>query len=616
MKIKYSYYSKKINIYICVAVAITLFQASEVGHSQTYNLLYEKLIAPPPTNINSVTIGAGEQLDNQTGHLTLSAIDVSIPGNNEIPVELRRSKDTGVVGYGSIAAPLGDWILDLPRISLTHAKNIGWANIDPSRPYKGCSISQRDYIYPAGGNKSPENKFATFTYWIPPTLYLPSGGGVLLYNTGELPVPTNMDRVYWRTIDQAIVTCLSSIANPVAGLSNNAGYEGSEGYQVTSAKGLRYRFDWLATDNSREVFTTYVPTGYPAGTVLTATMSVQNISLYPTRVEDRFGNWVTYQYSNAATEKVKLLSIVSSDGRAINLSYDPDGFLNRITSGDRSWIYSYESNGSKIQKVLVEVRNPDNSKWSYAGGAIFSSSPTMDPYYGSCVNQNNWMKEQVQDSIDNTSYSYVQYVVNAPSGAQTIYRFGQGIFGKSGVPKNCYVSGWISSPFFGMIQEPQLPVWYAATRLLYKSISGPGVTEATWRYGYISRHGFLPMTDGYTRTRILNPDGSLDSYIYGNTYNSNEGLLLTSTRSKDGVELSRTDFTYELGGSNANYPKRAGVYPFPLDAGYTASYLRPLIRKITREPGTIYSWQVAQDCNGGSCLDMLGRPLKIIGSSQ
>lgn len=616
MKIRYPSCPQKFYDYVCVALALALLQVSGVGRSQTSNLIYEKLVVPPTSNINGVAVGEGEQIDNQTGRLTLNTIDVAIPGNNEIPVELRRSKDTGVVGYGSIAAPLGDWILDLPRVSLTHAKNIGWANIDQSRPYKNCSVSQQNYIYPSAGNKPPENKFVTFTYWVPPTLYLPDGGGVLLYNTGELPVAASMDKVYWRTIDQAIATCLPSLANSIGGLPNNAGYEGNEGYQITTAKGFRYRFDWLATDNSREVFTTYAPTGYPAGTVLTATMSVQNVSLYPTRVEDKFGNWITYQYSNAPTEKVKLLSIVASDGRSISLTYDTDGFLNSVNSGGRSWVYSYEGNGSKTRKVLVEVRNPDNSKWTYAGGAIFSSSPTMDPYYGSCINQNNWMKEQTQDSIDNNNYNYVQYVVNSPSGAQTTYRFSQGIFGKSGVPKNCYVSGWISSPFFGMIQEPQLPVWYAATRLVYKSVSGPGLTESIWKYGYISRHGFLPMTDGYTRTRILNPDGSLDSYTYGNTYNSNEGLLLNTIRSKDGIELSRTDFTYELGASNPNYPKRVGIYPSTLDAGYTASFLRPLINKTVKEPGITYVWRVAQDCNGASCLDVFARPLKTVESSQ
>jgi len=599
-----------------LGVSIAL-QTSGFCYAQTSNLMYEKLVAPPAMDVNNIPIGAGEQIDLQTGRLTLRTTDIAIPGNDGISVEIRRFKDTGAVGYGLALAPLGDWVLDLPRISVTHAKNIGWATQDASRPYKNCSISQRSYINPASGTKFPENQFYTFTYWAPPTLHLPGGGGgALLYNDAGLLVPINQGQIYWRTLDQAIVSCLPNVANPTSGLANNAGYDATEGYLVTTADGLKYRFDWVATDSSREVRSAFVPTGsgYPSGTVLTATMYVQNVSLYPTRIEDRFGNFVNYQYSNAASGTVKLNAIVASDGRSISLGYDSNGFLTSASSGDRKWSYSYEGAGS-LYKNLVSVQNPDASRWAYTGGSTFTSSPTMDPYYGSCVNQNSWMKEQTTDTVDIKDYSYVQYVVGAPSGLQTTYRFTQHIFGKSAVPKNCYVSGWISSPFLGMVQEPTLPVWYAATTLAYKAVTGPGIADAVWRYGYISRHGFLPLTDGYTRTRVLDPDGSLQTYMYGNIYNQNEGLLQSVVQTRDGAELSRTNFTYELGGTNSAYPKRVGAYPSPLDAGFSASYMRPMIGRVTTQSGVTYTWRVAQDCDGSTCLDSLGRPTKIIKSS-
>jgi hypothetical protein len=585
----------------------------QFAHAQTTSLLYEKLVTPPGMGINNIQIGAGEELDLQTGHLTLTATDILVPGNNSIPVELRRTMDNGIVGIKQEVAPLGSWTLDLPRISVTHAQNIGWATKDPSRPYKNCSISQVTYLGPADGTKVPEDKIYPFTYWSPPTLYLPGGGsGVLLYdNAGVLAPIGQQGQVYWRTTNQSVASCLARVANPMSGQANNAGYEATEGYLVTTANGLRYWFDWVATDLSKPVYSTYVPTGsgYPSGTVLTATMNVQNVSLYPTRVEDQFGNYAIYRYSNAATGTVKLDSIVASDGRAIDLSYDSRGFLIGATSGGRSWIYSYDD--TSLYRRLTTVQNPDGGKWSYRGKGT-SSSPMMDPYYGSCINQ-TWATEQTTDAIDNMNYNHPsRLVVEAPSGLQTTYLFLVQLFGKSGVPKSCYVSGWISSPFRGMIQEPLLPVWYAATTLVSKTVSGPGIPEATWRYGYISRHGFLPLTDGYTRTRVLSPDGSLDTYIYGNTFNKNEGLLQSMVRSKNGIELSRIDYSYELGAANADYPKRMGTYPSPVDGGYVSTFLRPMVKQVRTEPGVSYTWQVPQDCSGQSCLDGLGRPTRII----
>ncbi|MEE7545650.1 hypothetical protein HF319_00115 [Xanthomonas sp. Kuri4-1] len=584
------------------------------ARAQTTNLLYEKLIAPSSMEINSISIGAGEQLDLPTGHLTLTATDIAVPGNSAILVELRRTMDNGIVGTRESVAPLGGWVLDLPRISVSHAKNIGWATRDTSRPYKNCSIAQVGYLGSADGTKVPENKFYPFTYWSPPTLHIPGGGGALLYDNAGMPAPTGgQGQIFWRTTDHAVASCLTNVANPTTGLGNNAGYDATEGYLVTTASGLKYRFDWVATDYSREVSTRYAPTGYPAGTTLLALMNVQEASLYVTRIEDRFGNYVIYKYSNAATATVKLDSVTASDGRTINLTYDSGGYLTGASSGGRTWRYTYS--GTPLYRDLTAVQLPDGSQWTYSGRGIRPSLMT-DPYYGSCINQTTWSGEQTTDTIDSGDYSHTNsMVVGAPSGLKTTYVFLTHLFGKSAVPKNCYASGWISSPFFGMVQEPVLPVWFAATSLASKTVSGPGMTNATWRYGYISRHGFLPMTDGYTRTRVLNPDGSLDTYLYGNTFDQNEGLLRSMSKSKDGVELSRTDYTYELGGSNSAYPKRIGTYNAVIDSGYVSTFLRPMVKQVRTESGIPYIWMIPQDCSGQTCLETFGRPTRITTSS-
>ena len=66
-------------------------------------------------------------------------------------------------------------------------------------------------------------------------------------------------------------------------------------------------------------------------------------ALYVTRVEDRHGNWVQYNYANTHAEPVKLTSITSSDGRSITLTF----------SGTR---VASATNGSREAGAVIKVK--------------------------------------------------------------------------------------------------------------------------------------------------------------------------------------------------------------------------------------------------------------------
>ena len=82
--------------------------------------------------------------------------------------------------------------------------------------------------------------------------------------------------------------------------------------------------------------------------------------IMPSRVTDRFGNYVDYNYSG--TEPWKLQSIVASDGRIMTFNYLAG--TQRIASvydGNRTWSYTYHSNA--VGAMLDRVTLPDSSFW-------------------------------------------------------------------------------------------------------------------------------------------------------------------------------------------------------------------------------------------------------------
>src|SRR5690606_40810610 len=79
------------------------------------------------------------------------------------------------------------------------------------------------------------------------------------------------------------------------------------------------------------------------------------VRIYATRVEDRFGNRVDYDWQGD-----RLTRIHANDGREITLAYNADGTLKTATAGNRVWTYAHD-----LYRGLTDVINPDQTRWTY-----------------------------------------------------------------------------------------------------------------------------------------------------------------------------------------------------------------------------------------------------------
>jgi hypothetical protein len=91
---------------------------------------YKSIRAPHATaSIGNDLFGDSNNLYN--GSLEFTQTDVSIPGNNALPVAVGRRISTGSVVLGG--RPFGKWEMDIPRISGTFPVNVGWLGEDGTR---------------------------------------------------------------------------------------------------------------------------------------------------------------------------------------------------------------------------------------------------------------------------------------------------------------------------------------------------------------------------------------------------------------------------------------------------------------------------------------------------
>lgn len=131
---------------------------------------------------------------------------------------------------------------------------------------------------------------------------------------------------------------------------------------------------------SKIVLGTYVDAS--TGTTITKKLTRGRFYLVATKVEDRFGNFVNYNYNTSD----RLTSIAASDGRTISFAYNGSNVLTSATAHGKTWTYAYDAAGKFVSATL-----PDASKWEYAlTGGFFrgSLSGSDDPSSGVYCNNN------------------------------------------------------------------------------------------------------------------------------------------------------------------------------------------------------------------------------------
>lgn len=243
----------------------------------------------------------GDSVSLYSGQTTFDATDVSIPGNNALPVALSRRleivdhREMPTGGDGLLG--FGDWSLDVPYIDGTFTQDNGWT-LYPSGATNRCSDNTDwpDTWQPT------ENGYAPYgDIWGGNHLHIPGAGDqeLLANNQSKSPAYASRATYKWVTTGNWRVSCIGSVSN-LAG----------EGFMAVSPSGVSYTFNYAVTRSTSAYAWQYNTKVGPA------LLPRVHIYLLATHVQDRFGNWVNYSYNGD-----ELTGISSSDGRSITVNW-------------------------------------------------------------------------------------------------------------------------------------------------------------------------------------------------------------------------------------------------------------------------------------------------------
>ena len=556
-----------------------------------------------------------EQVDLYNGRLSFRHVDIDISGNSSLPVTLARTfsvqdRSGYAPGSGQVYTdlPLADWDLDLPRISGTFGERfIGRESSTHAWYDQRCS-----------GLRSPERigPFLPSDYWYGIHADMP-GGGEMLVPAASVGSPSVGGPYRWVTAGFTWFSCLASIKNGTG-----------EGFLAIAADGTKYWFDWMAKYNES------VLERYDIGSA--EQLFRKRHVLYATRVEDRFGNWVTYSFSNAASSPARLNRIQSNDGRQIDITYNIHGNVSSASDGARTWTYHYASQNDGYYSTLTSVVLPDSSRWLFNLESILG----LLTYTGmdATCDRPGWSYEAPENSIGTITH---------PSGAVGEFEIGQRLHGRSNVPKNCL--GTYPDTYSDYART------YWGHSLLRKRVVGPGLSPIQWEYTYNDSHRLgddssgasysppgswapgpytytriaedgKPLTDpstyviadpvcmsdvcaGKITTEVRGPAGEWSRYTYGNSYRYNEHKLLKVERGTGPSDISSIEqFTYELSQSGQPFPAQVGVSRQYKGDSMTEAYLRPSRSKTVIQDGVVFKSVI-------NSFDAFGRPLSVTKSS-
>jgi hypothetical protein len=532
----------------------------------------------------------GESINLYTGSLSFSQTDVEYPGTGPTIV-LTRSVSTQkrfAPGYSFF----GDWVFDIPRIETLVRRPVGGLGTPGANwivgplPQGVARCSQLDIPHEADGSQH--------LWWQGYELIMPGSRQTMMRAAAALQMPsmthagspvvfTGTTRDDWR------IGCLPSTSNGQTG----------EGFLVVDPQGTKYFLDYLIGKDGGMVLE------FEGGT--TIRHPIMLAAMMVSRIEDRFGNSLTFSYSGT-----RLGSIAASDGRHLTVNWRTG------TTEDLVASIVVQSNGPKPQTTTYEyatvnsitrltgVVRPDGSRWGFAN--LASMVGIFSPI--GCG-------QRTFDPATSTTAPPLVATLTHPSGLTGQFTLRSTLHGRSYVPSFCDT--------IPEAHEANHPV-FATYSLVSKQFSGPGLTAQTWNYTYApvqaSAHVDACATAGTClETKwvdVLDPAGVQTRYTFSNRWNETEGkeLSIDVYPSGSGTPMQSTVNAY-ASPSAGPYPASIGSSMLPGDVNELLERsVVPLRSQIVTQHGRSFRWSVAAGCDGYPyCFDSFGRPTKIVKSS-
>jgi len=528
----------------------------------------------------------GDSTNLYTGETQFSQTDIDLPGNNALTVRFSRRLLTERDNYTTV---LGDWEVDLPYIGGTYSKQDGWITWVSGAPNNRCSVPL-DAPMSAGPAPSVVKvpaynvqwSFDPRFIWHGNTLHLPgqSNQEMLVISPSTLH-PSGSDSYRWITPNYWEFSCLASVANGGAG----------ESFLARAPDGLKYWFNWMA---SKPAGTLSASWGN-SGANFYAELPLLEFRAYPTRIEDRFGNYVILTYDSANPWQLK--SISSNDGRVITVDY-VDGRVSQVKANGRTWTYAYTSEASpRLQNVGL----PDGSHWQFDEHSFGRDTLTG---WLNCADY-----RPPEATFGDTATVMTTTMVH-PSGATGTFQFRRRSHGRTNGPHVCVTVGNSSIPMESH--------FLSVVSIYRKQISGAGLaSSSSWDFSYSPLTASVAGTTLYQQCasspcstertlKVTKEDGTWHLYRFNQDYAGLEGKLLSEQVGGSGNSLLRNEVLqyqtapqgdYSKIGTNPCYScNKAGEIPVPLKD-----------RSISQDGG-VFTMHI-------NSFDSMARPVSITRSS-
>ncbi len=473
----------------------------------------------------------GEKVDLNTGAVSFSHTDISIPGNFAIDVGVTRVNRGSINSEGQLIH-FGDWQLDLPSITTTVVDgtplNNTWTN------GKACSGP----LNPGSVDITGDGYVVANQYWSGDTISVPGVGSERLLEPATPTAGVTRVAKNWK------IQCVT-VGN-------------QEQFKATSPQGVTYTFGKLRLVPAEQITLTV----NDGGATSTIKVPRYNAFMQVTEIRDRFNNTVTYNYSSPD----QLDSIVASDGRQITFNYELGSERKRIKSisaNGKTWQYVYKpaTSPKMINDVLYYVDTlhkvvlPDGREWVYHNDFVGSGS--IDARWIK-YSYGDSQQDDIQctfspsgDANNNFGFTHVRRMTH-PSGLTAEFEQQGVMFGRSQVPHQFQTS---------TNRINKYPRCFANLAIKRKTLSGKGVPALTWNYSYSQNPGQYvdgagdfgpapaPLTGipvvpaGYNAmdlrsTSVVAPDGSKTTHVFDRRYNySQDQEVATFQYDTDGTTL-------------------------------------------------------------------------------
>jgi hypothetical protein len=575
--------------------------------------------------LGSNMFGDGVSLSN--GALSFSATDVSLPGNNSLPVAFGRSYSVfnrkDYISDGMLA----DWNLVAPNMNAVFVAD--WLSTAAGASGARCSN------FTGAPMPSPSFGARVADFWQGINLDIPGvGSDEVLATNASTTKPTDGATYRWMTNGQIHISCLSTTKN-----------ETGEGFLAVAPDGTKYWFDWMSQYSEAPLKQLISGNDWAVTpTTYHLTPRKKNV-LYATRVEDRFGNWVEYTYSNAWNQPGMLVSIKGYDrgqatpSRTLTVGYTGN-LITSVSNGTSSWTYAYGDTTSG-RKTLTMVTQPDQSKWNinfagFTNAEIKYNEVPMGEILRTCT----MMETPLNYALEPVG------TITHPSGATGTFTVNIQEHGRSNVPVNCGHVSSTAGPGTAIGNNPNddvnlYPISSHSFTLKQKTVTGTGLGIGTWNYSYDPNisvyynaamgvtHQFpvcMPYGDpacsapvctsqncGTSKTTVIGPDGVWERHSYGNSYRNNEGKLVKVERGTSSSNvLSSTSYQYDFSLVNQAYPASFGTSLRGDGDGFPSTFHRPLYQKSTLQQGVTFTWEVPATCISGlRCFNEFAHPTKV-----